>query len=330
MDANSKILNCTDLTYKYYAEGGKGGNVIHIEGKSTEESMKVNLAGEISGSDQTAIYCKLAHVTISSSTHIHDCHSEKGDGGALKLIACGLKMSGGLIENCSAKNGGAIYIDAGESNVYMGKYCYIGTHQFTGGTIQNCSAQYGGAIYIENYQIKNKLEQSTVLNDDYLYFAYDTENETIATNGDKVIHVNLNGVNLLNNTATYNGGAVMNKKGFVVLQSGTVANNTAKNGGGFYKDYDANFFLYGGTVKDNTVTGEGKDIYLDTNKFSDCNYFGFKGNFEVGSPIFVSNNNYGAYVGSYDINRIIVAGKVEKPIILNTKKHLMDWDSCII
>ena len=106
----------------------------------------------------------------------------------------------------------------------------------------------------------------------------------------------------------------MNKKGFVVLRSGTVANNTAKNGGGFYKDCNANFFLYGGTVKDNTVTGEGKDIYLDTNKFSDYNYFAFKGNFEVGSPIFVSNNNYGGNVGSYDINRIIVAGKVEKPV----------------
>lgn len=320
MDENSKILNCTDLSYEYYSAGGKGGNVIHIEGKRTEESMKVDLAGEISGSDQTAIYCKLAHVTISPTTHIHNCHSEKGNGGALQLIACGLKMSGGLIENCSAENGGAIYIDAGESNAYMGKYCYIGTHQFTGGTIQNCSAQYGGAIYIENYQIKNKLEQSTVLNDDYLYFAYDTENDTIATTGDKVIHVNLNGVNLLNNTATYNGGAVMNKKGFVVLNSGTVANNTAKNGGGFYKDFDANFFLYGGTVKDNTVTGEGKDIYLDTNKFSDCNYFVFKGNFEVGSPIFVSNNNYGAYVGSYDINRIIVAGKVEKPVYFDFQK----------
>ena len=320
MDANSKILNCTDLTYEYYSEGGKGGNVIHIEGKRTEESMKVNLAGEISGSDNTAIYCKLAHVTISPSSYIHDCHSEKGNGGALKLIACGLKMSGGLIENCSAKNGGAIYIDAGESNTYMGAYCYIGTHQFTGGTIQNCSAQYGGAIYIENYQIKNKLEQSHVGNDDYLYFAYDTENNTIATTEDKVIHVNLNGVNLINNTATMNGGAVMNKKGFVVLRSGTIANNTAKNGGGFYKDYNANFFLYGGTVKDNTATGEGKDIYLDTNKFSDYNYFAFKGNFEVGSPIFVSNNNYGAYVGSYDINRIIVAGKVEKPIYFDFQK----------
>ena len=62
-------------------------------------------------------------------------------------------MSGGLIEYCSAERGGAIYIDAGESNTYMGKYCYIGTHQFTGGTIQNCSAEYGGAIYCENYMI---------------------------------------------------------------------------------------------------------------------------------------------------------------------------------
>ncbi|MBQ4155765.1 MAG: InlB B-repeat-containing protein, partial [Clostridia bacterium] len=313
MDANSKILNCNDISYEYYSAGGKGGNVIHIEGKRTEESMKVNLNGEISGSDQTAIYCKLAHVTMSSSTYIHDCHTKDGNGGALKLIACGLKMSGGLIENCSAKNGGAIYIDAGESNTYMGRYCYIGTHQFTGGTIQNCSAEYGGAIYCENYMIKNKLEQENVSSDDYLYHAYDTENNVIATTSDKVIHVNLNGVNLLNNTATVDGGAVMNKKGFVVLRSGTVANNTAQRGGGFHKDFNGNFFLYGGTVKDNTATGgEGKDIYLDTNKFSDYNYFGFKGNFEVGSPIFVSNNH--SYATSYDDNRIIVAGKVEKPV----------------
>ena len=102
----------------------------------------------------------------------------------------------------------------------------------------------------------------------------------------------------------------MNKKGFVVLKSGTVSNNTAQRGGGIYKDFNGNFFLYGGTVKNNTATeGEGKDIYLDTNKFSgEYNYFAFKGNFEVGSPIFVYNGH--SYATSYDDNRIISDTKI--------------------
>ena len=313
MDSSSKIINCNDASYNYYADGGQGGNVIHIKGKNTEESMKVNLAGEISGSKNTAISCQFAHVDITSTAYIHDCNGEEYDGGALRLLTCGLNMSGGLIENCSAERGGAIYIDAGESNTYMGKYCYIGTHQFTGGTIQNCSAEYGGAIYCENYMIKNKLEQSNVASDDYLYFPYDIEQGTLAS-GDKVVHVLLNGVNLLNNSAIYEGGAVMNKYGFVELRSGTIENNKARNGGGIFKYARANFLLSGGVVKNNTATYEGADIYADINDYNAPNYFMIKGAPQTGTPIFVSNNHVN--VGSYDINRIVVADKIEKNVYL--------------
>ena len=303
MDSTSKIINCNDANYQYYSED-PGGSSVYIKGKNFEEAMKVTIAGEISGTTETAVSCRFADVFITSTAHIHDCKGSLG--GAFRLLTCSLDMSGGLIENCTADSGGAFYIDAGETNIYTGAYGHLGTLKFNGGTIQNCSATNGGAIYCERYEIKNN-NASDNKKDYYIYYPFDRENQ-LWINGFEAVYVVLNGVNLLNNTATNNGGAVMNNQGFVEFRSGTIANNKAKDGGGVYKAAKGNFILSGGDIKDNTASDNGADVFIDSiDYYSDHNYFMVKGAPKTSTPIYVSNLASGYYNGFFPV---LVVGEV--------------------
>lgn len=99
-----------------------------------------------------------------------------GNGGAIELYGAKLQMNDGRILNCTAQNGGGIYLGS-ESVVQMDGgiisgckadenggaiffYVDSGSNEFnlTGGTIEGNSAKIGGGVYINYYTVVEPTE----------------------------------------------------------------------------------------------------------------------------------------------------------------------------
>ncbi|MBQ2994431.1 MAG: InlB B-repeat-containing protein, partial [Peptococcaceae bacterium] len=160
-------------------------------------------------------------VAVLSGGTIQNCTAENG--GAIYMTAGTFTLSGtGKIDNCTATgNGGAVYLGGG--NVYV-----------TGGTVtDNAASQNGGAVAV-------------------LSGNFNMSNGAIGADG--------NG-----NTAD-NGGAVYVAGGNVNVTGGNIENNTAsQNGGGIYVQ-DGNYTQVGGNVSNNTATnGKGGGVFASAN-----------------------------------------------------------------
>ncbi|MBQ3572682.1 MAG: hypothetical protein IJA15_07635, partial [Clostridia bacterium] len=120
-------------------------------------------------------------------------------------------LSGGEIKNCSATNGGAVYMTAGEFTI-------SGT-----GSITNCKAtESGGAIYLGGGTLN--------VNGGSL-----TSNNALANGGAAFVNggdVYVTAGDIIDNTASNNGGAVAINNGNYYMSGGKVDNNTALNGAG--------------------------------------------------------------------------------------------------
>ena len=75
-------------------------------------------------------------LTVESGAILEGSRFTAGNGGMVNVAkGATLNLNGGTIRNCSAIQGGAVYVDGGGCTLYEGK-------------IENCTAEQGGAVYV--------------------------------------------------------------------------------------------------------------------------------------------------------------------------------------
>ncbi|MBR5253269.1 MAG: InlB B-repeat-containing protein [Clostridia bacterium] len=213
----------------------------------------------------------------------------KKDGGAVYINDPNGKatINAGTIKNCSAKDGGAVYMSAGTfvlnggtiiaskaSNYGGAVYLGGGTVTLAGGTISDCSSTTGGAIYLAGGDV---IISGTTITDCYA----EAEVDVNALGGAIcVIGGNVNMSNgVIKNCYTLRpgtgsfidringlGGAVYLSGGSATVAGGVVENNAATNGGGIYvSGGNVTVLGTGEIVGNNATTGGG--IYLTGGEF---------------------------------------------------------------
>ncbi len=201
-------------------------------------------------------------------------------------------ISGGLIENCTASDGGAIYIKSGTMKVSGGEirdnqatnggaiYMGGGTLTMSGGTITQNTAQNGGAAYLESGTVTvsggTLSNNQAIVNGGAAYLA--GTGEMTVTGGTLIQNTAINNggaaylaggtleiggtANIDKNTAQ-NGGAAYLESGTVTVSGGTLSNNQATvNGGAAYLAGTGTMTVTGGTLIQNTATNNGGAAYL--------------------------------------------------------------------
>ncbi len=170
-------------------------------------------------------------------------------------------ITGGTIENCTAENGGAIYMSGGHFDMFGGKIInnkavghtddfgvvtlgdgggvYNGGGQviMSGGDVNNNTAlRDGGGVYVAgNYHMRG----GNVLSNKAVYGGGIYVNDGL---------VSISGGNIDSNTATESGGGLyiscLTKDEYVDILSGSVSNNRAKIGGGVAVVSDGDNHIY--------------------------------------------------------------------------------------
>ena len=167
---------------------------------------------------------------VNDETYVH----VRNNGGAVYLEDGKFTMKGGIIENCNAEKGGAVYI-VGNNNP---------TFEMSGGAIRDCIAKSdttsadGGAVYLEG--------------------------GTVTING----NANITG-NISNGG---NGGGICVKQGHFIMEDGEISGNNAVinngrggNGAGVYitSTNTANVELKSGSIKNNTAGRNGGGVCVE-------------------------------------------------------------------
>ncbi len=193
-----------------------------------------------------------------------------------------LVVNGGAIRNCSAKYGGAVYIDG--TNVAM---------TMLAGTITRCTAtENGGAIFFH----KGKPDSLTNPTKGFLRIAGGTISRCTAKNGG-AIYLNNGG----NNEASVDGQKVSR---LMLMSGGSIMGNTATGmGGGIYPGdkYTRIYFSGASYVYNNTVGGEANNVYLS------CGYDRTQSS-PVQAIIITTGLVRGATIGVYVPNTSIDSG----------------------
>ena len=252
--------------------GGSGGGIITIGGTINiisgliSGNQATGDGGAISVSEWIQHYIDsgykntdnlvCGHLNITGGTI--ENNTAGGNGGAI-WIEGDATMSGGTIRNCSAKNGGLIYI---ESPTYPGiGYQTYPFFNMSGGTITGCSAsEDGGAVYITSGNVNisgGEISGGKARNGG---FAYVQNGDVIVSDG-----------KITGNEASANGGAVYVTGGNFTMSGGTIGGegtgeaNTAIDGAGVYvnisNDNDK-VELTGGSITANVATNNGGAAYV--------------------------------------------------------------------
>lgn len=200
-------------------------------------------------------------------------------------------MSGGVIEDCTAAMGGAIYMTAGTFNMSGtaiirncnatadGGAIYTGGGSFTvsdEALIENCEAsRNGGAVYMGGGTLTMKNGTLTghtaecggaaYLGGGYLFINDGVLTDNTATHGAGAYLSNgtmtVSGGRLYENDASKNGGAIYMGGGTLEVSGGILDNNTAINGAGAYLT-DGTMTVSAGSISDNTAAINGGAIYM--------------------------------------------------------------------
>lgn len=202
-----------------------------------------------------------------NSTDTCDCQLSKG-----------VTMSGGLLENNQAANGGAIYIEAGKVGVTTmnfvmsdgtvhhntasanGGAAYLsgGSLTISGGTITENQAVKGGSFYLDDGQMSianAEIQKNSA-----------TESGGVAYLGGGALTVNSGTIS--QNTAAEKGGVAylsagtMTVNGGTISRNGTLSENTTQNGGVAYLG-GGTMNVAGGTITENGAVDGGAFYLLD-------------------------------------------------------------------
>lgn len=172
-------------------------------------------------------------IWMSSDTDC-DCKENKG-----------VLMSGGVLQDNTAANGGALFISTGKSGVSM-------DFRLNGGFVQdNQAIENGGAAYVQGGNF--------VLGGGTISDCTATENGGGVYLGGG--EVNIVTGNMIRNTAK-NGGAAYVQGGNFTVSGGTISYCEAIENGGAAYVQGGNFTLSGGTVTKCIATENGGGVYL--------------------------------------------------------------------
>ena len=213
---------------------------------------------------------------VSGNAVIEKGGTEDGgreDGGGVCIRSGTFNMSGGIIQDCKATNGGAVYM--GMASIPNKVTSVQAVFNMTGGIIQHCEATgNGGAVYMD-MATKSGVTTSVSFN----MSGGEIKDNSSKNDGGAVYMSSgtfgLSGTGKINNSsAAGNGGAVYLDDGDVTLEGGTIANcyavaNEAKGGGIYVANGDV--VMSGGTIdgcyttKTNSsgdYTGLGGGVYV--------------------------------------------------------------------
>lgn len=208
-------------------------------------------------------------------------------------------ISGGTIENCSALNGGAVYMTAGQFTlsgtgeikdcnaselggaVYLGKTGDVkGTFTMSGGSISNNKALNGngGAFYLDGGDATingGTVDLNKAINGGGAYLAGGAlqisdgifkDNKVTANGGGAYVsggNITMTGGSFENNTAEDSGGGIYITGGSLSMSGGIFKNNKAVNdGGGAYVSGGDALITGTGSIANNTAGLNGGGVYV--------------------------------------------------------------------
>ncbi|MBQ4601353.1 MAG: hypothetical protein IJB24_00700 [Clostridia bacterium] len=198
--------------------------------------------------------CSVGFTYLDGAEILNCTAGASGNGGAVAVTQGAFYFRSGLIDNCTAGKGGAIYNNVG------------GTVELTGGTISNCKAPTGGAVYQDGvFGLGGKVRFTGCGPNDEFYLP-STATKDIAT-GSKVITKLSDfdlGTNKVRITLGMGDSNLYDGRNVVVSGAGKVtqtdlAKFTLTNLSNYNKDLFATFnFVY--TASDATPGNIGKSV----------------------------------------------------------------------
>lgn len=236
-------------------------------------------------------------LTAGKTLQIYD-NVATSDGGGVYIKDGNLEMAAGQVSNNEASNyGGGISINGGNFSLQQGKIngnespvaggIYMAGGEFTmedGEIVGNMATTgNGGGLYIENagsFEMKNgtisgntakangggicMLDGEVTITEGsiqentgeiggglYVYNSEETEKKA-----------SFNGGSILQNKATYGGGACVDGNIELTINKVEINKNEATDGGGLYIRNRASFIMESGAIRENKVTGNGGGICM--------------------------------------------------------------------
>lgn len=194
----------------------------------------------------------------------------KENGGAVYMEDGSFTMTGGMIMDCYAKKGGAIYIKKGTMTVTPPSF------KMSGGEIAKCYSETdGGAVYLED----GTVEVSGSAKIRSCYTGEGGKGGAICINktGTLSPSFTMTGGEISKNVAVSLGGALHLEGGSVTISNGTISGNLVENGNGGAISINSGSFLMdkvsqgnGATIFANSAisqtdnTGYGGGVYITT------------------------------------------------------------------
>lgn len=259
-----------NLGMENYTKAQENGGAVYLSDSNGEVSIRGNsILKNCSGTNGGAIYLSGINGTVDiAGGTIQNCKASQG--GAVYMTAGNLKLSGGMISSCAAKNnGGAIYLEDGSVTAAGGTigqqnnpntavngagiYMQAGNLTVNNGHISyNNAGENGAGIYLGGGNL--------TINGGNI------SNNTAAANGGGAClsggQLTINNGSLAYNTATNGGGAYLSG-GQLIINDGSVTSNTAANGGGAYIS-DGKIRMFGGTITGNQAAADGGGMYVSS------------------------------------------------------------------
>lgn len=235
-----------------------GGGISNAGGASLTLQM-----GDIIGNNTTSTgggIWSAGPLRIMSGTVISDNNTNGNGGGGIWCTysgsnVCKLDMTGGVVSNNKASQGGGIGFSSPNDSV---------THTISGNSTlisENTASIDGGGIYILNSPVTVNFSNGSIY-------------KNTATNSGGGIFINagtfkMNSGSISNNKATtlYGGGVRVQTAGSFILKDGSIKNNTAKTDGGISAT-TSNYTRNGGYVCKNNSPTNSFDITAASN--SNC------------------------------------------------------------
>lgn len=211
------------------------------------------------GSNVAPVFKMNGGIIRDSDVDDPDYAHVRRNGGAVYMENGVFTMTSGLIKNCKADNGGAIYIKGDNLPEFIMK----------GGQIQNCSStENGGAVYLEDGKITlsgGSISKCAGKNGGGVY---------ILKTSEITPEYEMSGGNIDECAAEYDGGALYLEGGKVTLQSGDITGNLTHsgNGGGinikagdFHMIENGTAVISGNSAQfKNGIGGDGGGLYISS------------------------------------------------------------------
>ncbi len=208
----------------------------------------------------------------------------KENGGAVYMEDGSFTMTGGMIMDCYAKKGGAIYIKKGAKTDTPPSF------KMSGGEIAKCYSETdGGAVYLED----GTVEVSGSAKIRSCYTGEGGKGGAICINktGTLSPSFTMTGGEISKNVAVTLGGAVHLEGGSVTISNGTISGNLVENGNGGAISINSGSFLM-----DKVSQGNGATIFANSS-------ISQTGNTGYGGGVYITT-------GGQDVDVDILAGSI--------------------